>query len=164
MPPPDRVFRLGEIFRVLAEHRVDFVVIGGVAVQTHGYSRLTKDVDIIVRPDILNFTRLSEALADLEGELRAPGTLNLGDPHQLQRAPLVPVSTRAGPLDVVSREHAAGAPKTYAALRDAALVIDLDGYEVAIAGLSDLIRMKRAAGREHDLMDVEALTQDAEST
>jgi hypothetical protein len=164
MPPPERAFRIDEILRVLTQHRVDFVVIGGVAVQTHGYLRLTHDLDIIVRPDILNFTRLSEALADLDGKLRMPGTLNVGDPHQLQRAPLVPILTSAGPLDVVSVEHVAGAPKSYGALRDAALVVDLDGLNVAFAGLSDLIRMKRAAGREHDLADIEALTRDAEST
>jgi hypothetical protein len=72
--------------------------------------------------------------------------------------------TRGGPLDVVHVEHIAGAPRSYDALREAALVIDLDGREVPVAGLGDLIRMKRAAGREQDLMDIEALTRDPEST
>ena len=35
---------------------------------------------------------------------------------------------------------------------------------LAVAGLSDLIRMKRAAGRDQDLADIEALTRDPEST
>ncbi len=39
MPPPDRVFRPDEILRVLAAHGVDFVVVGGMAVQAHGYIR-----------------------------------------------------------------------------------------------------------------------------
>jgi hypothetical protein len=34
--------------------------------------------------------------------------------------------------------------------------------DVPVAGLSDLIRMKRAAGRDHDLADIEALTRDLE--
>ena len=164
MPPPDRVFQADEIIRVLVEHGVDFVVIGGVAVQAHGYIRLTHDLDVIVRPDILNATRLSEALIDLEAELRTAGTLKISNPHQLRRAPQVPVLTRAGPLDVVNVEHVAGAPRSYDALQDAALVVNLDGLDVQVAGLSDLIRMKRAAGREHDLADIEALTRDAEST
>jgi predicted nucleotidyltransferase len=164
MPPPDRVFQADEIIRVLVEHGVDFVVIGGVAVQAHGYIRLTHDLDVIVRPDILNATRLSEALIDLEAELRTAGTLRISNPHQLRRAPQVPVLTRAGPLDVVNVEHVAGAPRSYDALQDAALVVNLDGLDVQVAGLSDLIRMKRAAGREHDLADIEALTRDAEST
>jgi predicted nucleotidyltransferase len=58
----------------------------------------------------------------------------------------------------------AGGPRSYDALRKAALEIDLRGRNVTVVGLSDLIRMKRAAGRDQDLMDIEALTRDAEST
>jgi hypothetical protein len=164
MPPPDRVFRADEIIRVLAAHGVDFVVIGGLAVQAHGYVRLTQDLDVIVRPSLLNLTRLSEAFVDLEAEVRTRGALHLDDPHQLRRAPHIPVLTRAGALDVVHVEHIAGAPKSYDALREAALVVSLDELAVPFAGLSDLIRMKRAAGRPHDLADIEALTRAPEST
>lgn len=155
----ERVFDAQEILRVLAAHSVDFVVIGGIAVQAHGYIRWTKDLDIVVRPAVLNLSRLSEAFRELEAELRGPGTLKLTDPHQLGRTPLVPVMTTAGPLDVVNIEHVPGAPRSYDALLQAALVIELSGSEVAVAGLSDLIRMKRAAGRTHDLADIEALTR-----
>jgi hypothetical protein len=161
---PDRAFDAEEILRVLTAHSVDFVVIGGVAVQGHGYIRGTHDIDIIVRPASLNLSRLSEALAGLEAELRVPGTLKLTDPHQLRQAPHIPVITRAGPLDIVNVEHVAGAPRSYDALKDAALIVELSGFDVAIAGLSDLIRMKRAAGRDQDLMDIEALTREPEST
>ncbi len=157
--PPERVFDAQEILRVLVAHSVDFVIIGGIAVQAHGYIRWTKDLDVIVRPTTLNFTRLSEALQELDAELRGSGTLRLADPHQLRRVPLIPVMTTAGPLDVVDVEHVAGAPRSYDGLRQAALVIELSGSEVAVAGLSDLIRMKRAAGREHDFADIEALTR-----
>jgi predicted nucleotidyltransferase len=163
-PPPDRVFEADEIFGALARHRVDFVVIGGVAVQAHGYIRGTQDLDVIAEPTILNLTRLAEALHELEAELRVPGRISLDDPHALKRAPLVPVMTRFGPLDVVNVEHVAGPPSSYDALRAGALVVSLDGLEVPVAGLSDLIRMKRAAGRDQDLMDIEALTRDPEST
>lgn len=159
MSTPDRVFDAQEILRVLAAHGVDFVVIGGIAVQAHGYIRWTKDLDVIVRPTTLNFSRLSEAFRELEAEVRHAGTLKLTDPHQLRRAPLVPVLTTAGPLDVVNIEHVAGPPRSYEGLRHDALVVELSGSEVAVAGLADLIRMKRAAGRKHDLADIEALTR-----
>jgi predicted nucleotidyltransferase len=44
-------------------------------------------------------------------------------------------------------------------LRDAALVVEIDGIEVAIASLDDLIRMKRASARPSDLEDIAALTR-----
>ena len=158
-------FQADAILEALTEHRVDFVVIGGIAVQAHGYLRGTRDLDIIARPRTLNMTRLSEAWPELDAELRVRRCdLALTDPHQLRRAPLDTGVTRRGPLDVVNVEHVAGAPKSYDALREAALVVELEDFEVTVAGLSDLIRMKRAAGRTHDLMDIEALTRDPEST
>lgn len=44
-------------------------------------------------------------------------------------------------------------------MRERALIVDLDGNEVAIVSLDDLIRMKRAAGRRADLDDIAALTE-----
>jgi predicted nucleotidyltransferase len=164
MSTPDVVFDAERMLRVLTEHGVDFVVIGGIAVQAHGYIRWTKDLDVAVSPATANVSRLSEALAELSAHVRGGGMLKITDPHQLRRAPLVPVMTEAGPLDVVNLEHLAGAPARYDALRDAALVIELEGMAVPVAGLSDLIRMKRAAGREQDLADIEALTREPEST
>lgn len=162
--PPDRVFAADEILLALVEHGVDFVVIGGIAVQTHGYLRGTHDVDVIVRPTALNVSRLSEALADLQAQVRGGGTLKLNDPHQLRRAPLIPVVTKAGPLDIVHIDHVAGSPGDYNRLRQAALTVELGGRNLAVVGFSDLIRMKRAAGRDQDLADIEVLTRDPEST
>jgi hypothetical protein len=125
MATPDRVFDGEEMLCVLAAHRVDFVVIGGIAVQAHGYIRATKHLDIVVRPTTLILTRVSEALSELEGELCGSGAY----------------STKHGPLGVVDIEKLAGAPPSYEALRERALVIALPS-----------------------LVDIEALTRDAEST
>jgi hypothetical protein len=159
MSAPDHVFRADEILRALRRHLVDFVVVGGIAVIVHGYIRNTKDLDIVVRPNSLNLSRLSEALAALEAKPRGSAVIKLTDPHVLRRVPVVPIMTKAGPLDVVNIEHLAGAPASYDSLREAAITVELHGLELAVVGLSDLIRMKRAAGRKHDLADIEALTR-----
>ena len=70
--PPDRVFEADEILVTLSAYGIDFVVVGGIAVQTHGYIRGTHDVDVVARPTTLNFSRVSEGLADLRAELRTP--------------------------------------------------------------------------------------------
>ena len=157
MQAPDRVFDAQEILRVLVTHQVDFLVVGAVAVQAHGYIRSTLDLDVVVRPTALNLSRLAEALADLEAEPRnARVRMRLADPHWLKRAPVVPLVTRAGWIDVLNVETT-GRP--YDELLAGALTIELRGLRVAVAGLSDLIRMKRAAGRPQDLADIEALTR-----
>jgi hypothetical protein len=146
------------IFGVLADHRVDYIVVGGLAVQAHGFRRGTVDLDIVPRPDLANLSRLGEALASMGARMfRSSGPLNVGDPHLLRRASLVPLMTEHGRLDVLNVASTAGLSADYSALRKRAVEITLGGVTLAVVGLDDLIRMKRAAGREQDLADIRAL-------
>jgi hypothetical protein len=156
----DAIFDPREILRVLGEHGVEFVIVGGVAVQTHGFLRPTQDLDLIPRPSLLNLSRLGEALAALGARpWRAREPLDVTDPQLLKRAAVVPLVTDHGRLDLLNGNLIGGAPQSYDALRGSALEVELGGRAVAIAGLDDLIRMKRAAGREQDLADIGALTR-----
>jgi hypothetical protein len=148
------------ILRVLAEHGVEFIVVGGVAVQTHGYMRPTRDLDIIPRPDLANLSRLGEALAELGSRLhRTQPPVDITDPHILKRAALVPLLTTYGRLDVINIKSTAGTPGRYSELRERAIDVDLGAIVVAVVGFDDLIRMKKAAGREQDRIDIGALTR-----
>lgn len=159
----ESVFRPRAILLELADHGVEFTVVGGVAVQTHGHMRGTGDLDIVPAPDLLNLSRLSEALGALSARLRPPDRpSDVGDPHLLRRAPLVPLTTDYGRLDLLNPDLTQGLPKTYEELRGRAIEVDLEGRTVAVAGLDDLIRMKRVAGREVDLSDIGALTRSDE--
>jgi hypothetical protein len=161
--PPEHVFDPRRILLSLAEHNVDFVVVGGVAVQAHGHGRSTRDLDVIPRPDLVNLSRLGESLASLGARLlRADQPVDVTDPQLLKRAPLVPLITVYGRLDLLNVALTQGAPRTYDDLRARAFEAQIDGRTVAVAGLDDLIRMKRAAGRELDLQDIGALTRDDE--
>ena len=161
--PPETPFDPRQILITLAEHGVDFVVVGGVAVQAHGHGRATRDLDVMPRPDLLNLSRLGESLAALEARLlTADRPVDVTDPQLLKRAPLVPLLTAYGRLDLLNVTLTQGAPGSYEELRERAFEAQIDGRTVALAGLDDLIRMKRAAGRDVDLEDIGALTRDDE--
>lgn len=156
--PPEQVFDPRRILLSLAEHDVDFVVVGGVAVQAHGHGRSTRDLDVVPRPDLVNLSRLGESLASLGARLlKADQPVDVTDPQLLKRAPLVPLMTVYGRLDLLNVALTQGAPRTYDDLRARAFEAQIDGRTVAVAGLDDLIRMKRAAGRTKDLLAVEEL-------
>lgn len=53
------------VFRALQGHKVDYVLIGGMAVILYGLERLTNDIDLFVRPDKNNIDRLKTALRSL---------------------------------------------------------------------------------------------------
>ncbi len=57
------------LLEVLQRHRVDGVVIGGVAIQTHGSDYRTDDIDLSPSREAANLTRLADALNDLQPAL-----------------------------------------------------------------------------------------------
>jgi hypothetical protein len=160
---PEIPFDPRQILITLAEHGVEFVVVGGVAVQAHGHGRSTRDLDVIPRPDLVNLSRLGESLGSLGARLlRADRPVDVTDPRLLKQAPLVPLMTVYGRLDLLNIALTSGAPRSYDELRERAFEAQIDGRTVAVAGLDDLIRMKRAAGRDVDLQDIGALTREDE--
>ena len=157
---PERPLDLIRLLEALARHGVDYVVVGGVAVQAHGHRRTTKDLDVIPAPEPENYERLSAALEELSARQRGvdPGSVALSpaDPERLRIAAIIPpLTTIHGELRILNA--AKGAP-AYEDLRRRALTVELDGIPVTIAALEDLIRMKRASGRPADLEDIAVLT------
>lgn len=145
------------IFAVLDTHNVEYVVIGGIAVQAYGHVRMTNDVDLIPSPTPSNLESLAAALLDLEARILNPGSEHLAiDSHMLPRATLWQFSTRHGDIDLL---HDAPGAAPFPQLRDRALVIKLGDHSIPIASRDDLIKMKRAAGRPIDHADIAALTE-----
>lgn len=160
---PEPVFDPRKILLSLLEHGVDFVIVGGVAVQAYGHGRSTRDLDVIPRPNLANLSRLGEALAELGARvLRGTDTVDVTDPQLLRRIPLGPLLTTYGRLDVLNIESTSGAP-SYDDLSKRSSSVEIGGFAVRVAGLDDLLRMKRAAGRAVDLEDIGALTQSDEN-
>jgi predicted nucleotidyltransferase len=148
-----------DIFEVLIRHGVDFVVIGGVAVIGHGSQRVTQDVDFVAASDPANLARLEAALRELDAELWGVDAHLLGidlDARTLADGGNFTLVTRAGGLDFFN-EVPGGAP--YDEVRARSVLVDLgDGLQVRVAGIDDLLAMKRAAGRPRDLQDIATLT------
>lgn len=144
------------ILRALSAHDVEYVIIGGLAVQTHGHVRTTFDIDVLPRPEPANMVRLADALNSIEARILNPGSEDLKiDAQLLPRATLWQFATRHGAIDVV--HDAPGAPP-FEDLRDRALQIRLGDLQLSVAGRDDLISMKRASGRPVDLEDLAVLT------
>lgn len=145
------------IFAALDAHGVDYVVVGGIAVQVHGHVRMTNDLDLIPSPTPANLKRLAEALNDLQARVLNPGSEHLQiDARMLPRATLWQLSTPDGDIDIL---HDAPGAAPFPQLRQRALTIAFGDIEIPIAGRDDLIKMKRASGRPTDLADIAALTE-----
>lgn len=156
-----RPLDVSELIAALARHGVEYLVIGGVATQMHGHRRTTMDLDVTPEPSLENLARLGAALAELEARPRDAGRGEAGipvsDPERLAVAAIVPpLMTRHGQIHILKEPKGA---QGFEQMRERALVVEIDGADVAIVSLDDLIRMKRAAGRPRDLDDIAALTE-----
>lgn len=156
MPEPEAPLDAERILRALAEHGVEYVLIGGLAVQTHGHVRTTNDADLIPAPNRANLERLAAALRSLEARVLNPGHEDATvDAAMLPKSTIWQFATRDGGIDIM-REVPGGGP--YPELSERALRVRLGDIEVPVVDLDDLIRMKLARGRPVDLADVAALT------
>lgn len=148
------------LIAALHERDVEFVVIGGIAVTAHGYSRSTEDLDLVPDPDPDNLKRLAGALRDLESTLPTAEDREFDparDSRIIRRGGNVTAMTRFGGLDVVQR--ARGVP-SYTQLAEDAVESQLFGIPVRICSLSRLREMKEAQSRAQDKADLENLPEE----
>jgi predicted nucleotidyltransferase len=141
----------------LAEAGAEFVVIGGLAVSAWGVIRGTKDVDIVIAPEVDNLNRIAEVAVAAGGHVQQGDAL-LGSPFSIASAlasgDQVMIETDLGRLDIV--QGLDGVP-SYEQLRRRARQAEVLGVPVAVCSLEDLKAMKKAAGRTRDLADLEDL-------
>lgn len=155
-----------ELLRALLRHKVDFVVVGGVAVVQHGFSRTTRDLDIVPRPSTANIDRLWNALGELEARpAELPGLRASELPVRLSRDSLAQggsweLETSQGLLHIL--QYLVGKVENaddYAHLYERSDPIRYDFGTVRFVGYSDLIDLKYIAGREQDMIDIRALEE-----
>jgi predicted nucleotidyltransferase len=150
------------ILQRLVEERVEFLLIGGVAVGYHGHVRATKDVDVVPAPDRENLERLAQVLRDLNAEIEGAEDFEEGelpdplDPATLEMGGNWVLSTRLGRLDVMQW---IGDAALWEELSPRALEDRISGLPLKIVSYEDLVKMKELAGRPEDLMDLQRLRE-----
>jgi len=144
-------FRPEEILRILEDHGVRYVVIGGIAATLHGSPHVTTDVDITPERGKKNLERLSAALTELNARIRVegePGGFQLNhDADSLSWIEVLNLITDWGALDI---SFTPAGTKGYSDLRRDAVEIDVLGVHTTVASLADVVRSKEAAGRPKD--------------
>jgi hypothetical protein len=146
MTKPD----FGCLLRILAEHGVDFLVVGGVGAILQGATLSTFDLDIVHSTEPANITRLLAALGALQAYYRAqpekrlhPSQTHLASPgHQL-------LMTRFGPLDVLG---SIGKGRRFQDLLPHAAEMTIEGgIRIRVLNLETQIAVKEEIGQEKDL-------------
>jgi hypothetical protein len=143
--------RFLQLLTALARERVDYVLVGAVALSLHGIVRATEDIDLFLRPEPDNVERLKRALRSVwdDGEI---SNITAGD--LAGEYPTV----RYGPpgetfvIDLLARLG------TAFAFEDLEVqTVAVEGVPVRVAAPRTLYRMKKDTVRPIDRADAAAL-------
>lgn len=142
--PPD--FR--EFLKLLNDNKVEYLLIGGYAVNYYGYSRPTGDMDIWIEMSVQNAERAITALNQF-GFASSELTVELlTSDKQVLRMGVPPFR-----LEVSTGIDGVSFAQCFANRQ----IVDLDGVATNLIGLEDLKTNKKASGRLKDLNDLESL-------
>ncbi|MCD6569368.1 MAG: hypothetical protein J7L53_01550 [Deltaproteobacteria bacterium] len=123
------------------EHKVNFIVVGGVCAVLHGAPVTTFDLDLVHSRSADNLARLMSALKDLNAYYRGqkdqrltPRLSHLSSPgHQL-------LMTQAGPLDLLGT---IGIGHSYKDLLQHTIELKVNDLRLRILDLETLIEVKK---------------------
>jgi len=137
-----------DMLKCLNNAGVDYILVGGWAVNMYGYIRATVDLDIWILADRANAQRVYAAL----GEFGAPIS-NVKPEDFAEDGIIFQIGVAPCRIDIITR--ISGVSYVDAARRT--VPKEIDGVAVKVISIEDLITNKKASGRTKDLADVEVL-------
>lgn len=151
-----------DLFSALARHKVDYLLIGGLAVSLHGVERATMDVDITVAMNPDNLAALIDAAKELKLSPVLPVSLeSLGDLELLRQwhaeRHLEAFALRSADLVGVTVDVLLFPPVEFSGMALRADVFKVANTDIHVVSIDDLIALKQAVGRPIDVIDIEHL-------
>jgi hypothetical protein len=137
-----------DILRALSVEKVKYLLVGAYAMAAHGYPRSTLDIDFWVLQSPQNANAVMRALKRFGAPLH-----NLTAEDLQQDGTIFQIGIAPRRIDIITEATGLEFEEVY----ERSLPITIEGIEVRIPSIADLIRNKRSTGRTKDLADAEAL-------
>lgn len=139
-----------DFLKALHKHNVDYLLVGGYAVILHGYERVTADLDIWVKCDENNYTKLKNAFISFGMPMFDMTLKNFldSDKWDVFRFGRKPVA-----IDIMTKVKGLQFDEAF----NAAGLIDVDEIQVRLIHYNHLLVAKKQAGRAKDIDDLENL-------
>ncbi len=153
------------IAKALNDAHVQYIVVGGVAVNAHGFVRMTRDIDLVIQLNPQNITAALRALLLIGYRIAIPASIEeFADPKtrkQWQQEKNMIVlklwsdQHNRTPIDIFIYE-----PFSFEEEISDIIPLEIsEGIRIPIVSLKTLLLMKQEAGRSQDFIDIQELTR-----
>jgi len=139
-----------DMLQVLLDNDVKFLLVGAYAMGAHGYPRATGDIDIWVEPSAGNSARVYRSMAAFGAPLHEIDEATFATPGVVFQVGIAPRR-----IDIITAITGVGFDDAYQQRQ----TLEMEGLSIPILSLSDLIKNKRATGRDKDRLDADQLEQ-----
>ncbi|MBI5025328.1 MAG: nucleotidyl transferase AbiEii/AbiGii toxin family protein [Nitrospirae bacterium] len=150
------------LFKEFNKLKVDYLVVGGLAVNFHGVPRMTYDIDLMILLQSENISKLVAKLVDWGYRPKIPvNPMDLADEGKrslwisekgMKAMNFYSETSPIGEIDIVF-----DSPIPYDELKSRAVMIEIHGEKIPTISIHDLIELKQKSGRKQDIADVEYL-------
>jgi hypothetical protein len=137
-----------DMLRALSVEKVKYLLVGAYAMAAHGYPRSTLDIDFWVLQSPQNADAVMRALHRFGAPLH-----NLTAEDLQRDGTIFQIGIAPRRIDIITEATGLEFEEVY----ERSQPITIEGIEVRIPSIADLIRNKRSTGRTKDLADAEAL-------
>ena len=152
------------VFEQLNKADIRYVAVGGVAIILHGYVRATTDIDLIMDLQVEEAEKTIRVLSDAGYKPRVPvDALDFADAAKREDW----INTKG--MTVFSMFHStqpgltidlfAKHPIPFNELWQRSQIFEVDGTNIRVCSIDDLLTLKQMAGRDKDKDDIEKLLQ-----
>jgi predicted nucleotidyltransferase len=137
-----------ELVELFEKHDVEYMLVGGFAVNLYGYVRTTQDIDFLIYPSPENAGKMMTVLEEF-------GFGGAGIPREYFERPGSAIHLGAEPNRIDLLTHLKGVDNTevFAKKRET----ELDGVRLHMIALDDLLKAKRSSDRLRDQADADEL-------
>lgn len=139
-----------EFLKLLNNHGVEYLLIGGYAVGYYGYPRATLDMDIWVKiTNVDNIDKLNNCLNEFGMSIKKSELSSLFTEGKMLRMGEPPIR-----LEILSEISGVKFDECYKRHE----IATIDGIKIKLISFEDLLKNKKASGRHKDLNDLENLS------
>ncbi len=139
-----------ELLELFNKHNVEYVIVGAYALAFHGCPRYTGDLDILVKHDQDNATRIIEAIKEFGFE-----SLNLTVEDFSSEEKVIQLGVPPIRIDILTSLTGV----TWKQVFTHQIKSQYGDIPVYFIGKNEFIANKKALGRHKDLADIESIDQ-----